>query len=65
MSVKLNFKISKAGTVELVVDGVQGTSCSDITRAFETELGVVTESQQLPDYYMALDQTKQYVGEGE
>lgn len=63
MSVQLKFKIDKKGIVELVVDGVQGASCSDITRAFETELGVVTESQQLPDYYIELEGTKQYVGE--
>lgn len=63
MSVQLTFKIDKKGIVTMEVAGVQGMNCSDITKAFEENLGVVTDVQQKPEYYVELEGTKQYVGE--
>ena len=61
----IKFKIDKKGSTEIEVTGVTGASCEDITRAFEDGLGVKTNIQHKPDFYVELEGTKQYVSEDE
>jgi hypothetical protein len=62
---KLEFKISKKGEITMNVDGVEGTSCMDISRPFETALGTVVDDQTKPAYWNTMEdmQTKVYEGE--
>ena len=51
----LHFKIGKSGDVEIEVDNAPGTTCLDLTRAFENALGIKTDSQMKPDLVDVLD----------
>jgi len=48
----INFRISKTGEVKLEVSGAEGSVCEDLTRVFEQELGVVTDVQRKPEYFL-------------
>jgi hypothetical protein len=56
----ITFKIDKQNKVHIDVSGVEDASCEDITRAFEEALGVKTDIQRKPNYYVELDTLKVY-----
>lgn len=60
----IKIKIDKKGSVNLEVDGATGVTCTDLTKAFETELGTVTDVQQKPEYYHVIDGQEIHVNEG-
>lgn len=54
--------IKKDGTVKIEVNGVQGASCKDITKAITDALaGNIVQSQDKPEMYYELDGIKQNV----
>ncbi len=62
---KIEMKVDAKGVVTMEVSGAQGTVCSDLTRAFENELGTVTDVQQKPEYWTVMDDMQVKAHEGE
>ncbi len=56
--------IKKTGEVAVEVNGMQGSSCQDITRALSEALGTEVESQAKPEYFVELDNlaVKNFIG---
>lgn len=48
---KIIFTFDEEGEVNMKVEGVSGTSCKDLTKPFEKNLGVITSSQNTVDFY--------------
>lgn len=63
MAAEIKFRISRTGEVNIEVDGITGASCQQITKAFEDALGVKTDSQVKPEWFIELEGTRQYVSE--
>jgi len=62
MEQKVTVTIDKDGKVRIDVDGVQGSSCKDITGAVTKALGgTVVSSTDKPEMYYELDGIKQNV----
>ncbi len=53
MAIKANisFAIDKNGGITITVDGVAGSSCTDLTKELEEALGVVIDRQYTEEYY--------------
>lgn len=49
---RIDFVISKTGEVKLEVSGAEGAVCDQLTSAFENALGVVTDVQRKPEYFL-------------
>ncbi|MGF1538635.1 MAG: DUF2997 domain-containing protein [Elainellaceae cyanobacterium] len=47
----LEFIIHPDGRVEEKVSGIKGQSCTQVTEALESQLGVVIQQQQTSDYF--------------
>lgn len=63
---KITFKISSDGEVNLAVDGVQGSSCEDLTRPFEAVIGKVSGRELKDSYYANNEESAtQSSGQGE
>ena len=48
---KVIITIAPDGTPTIDVQGVQGTSCKDLTRSIELAYGEVSEEQLKPEFY--------------
>lgn len=63
---KITFKISGNGEVNLAVDGVQGSSCEDLSRPFEEVIGKVSGRELKDSYYQNSEESQsQSSGQGE
>ncbi len=63
---KITFKISGDGEVNLTVDGVQGSSCEDLSRPFEDVIGKVSGRDLKDSYYVNSEESaSQSSGQGE
>lgn len=60
----LEFRIKKNGEVSIEGKNCTGETCSILSKPFEDALGVVTDTQKKPEYYVELDGVEQRVGEG-
>lgn len=47
----LEFIIYPDGRVKEMVTGIVGSSCAEVTRAIEEQLGLVVSQQKTSDYY--------------
>lgn len=61
----IKFHISQTGEIKIEVDGIIGETCKDITKIFEERLGIITKSEEKPEYYQVVEnlQTSLYNGE--
>jgi hypothetical protein len=48
----IRFRLKRGGGVEIEVEGVQGSSCKELTAPFEEALGDVTSTEEKPEYQM-------------
>lgn len=55
---KITFKITNDGEVNLSVDGVQGSSCEDLSRPFEEIIGKVSAREHKDSYYLDSQETQ-------
>lgn len=61
---KIKFNISSTGEVNLSVEGVQGSSCEELSRPFEEVLGKVGSRELKDSYYQeATDKNDVTLGE--
>ncbi len=61
---ELIITIAPGGDTKIEVDGVQGTSCTDLTREIENRLGSVQSRNMKGDYFAQEHQEGQYLGQG-
>jgi hypothetical protein len=59
MEGRIKVKISKKGEVKISVEGVEGSSCTDLTEALEKKLGVVEEDVLTDEYYLEQDEERE------
>lgn len=45
------FTFDEQGDINMKVENVNGTSCKDITKPFEKNLGVITKTNVTSDFY--------------
>jgi hypothetical protein len=55
--VEIEIEISPTGEVSLDVNGTKGKMCTDLTKAFEDELGRVVERKLKPAYHQVAQST--------
>ena len=53
----ITYTISPSGKVEIVVEGVKGSSCKDLTKVIENQLGDVEKVEFTGEYYEQTDTT--------
>lgn len=49
---RIRVHVAADGSVTVSVEGVAGSSCSDVTRAVETALGATVDDRRTPDFYL-------------
>lgn len=59
----IKFRIDKKGLVHQEVSGAVGQRCEALTVAFEEALGVKTDVELKPEFYVELEDTKVQVFE--
>jgi len=61
---KIRIRIGKDGKTMLSVEGVQGSACVDLTKAFEEAIGDVQERRLCKEYHEeASEQTSEQTSE--
>ena len=53
----ITYTISSSGKVEIVVEGIKGSSCKDLTKVIENQLGDVEKVEFTGEYYEQKDAT--------
>jgi hypothetical protein len=62
---KITMLVNQDGSVQLEVDGVKGSSCTDLTKEVEDALGNVTSRKKKAEYHaISKTETKQQVRGG-
>lgn len=52
MPKRITVRVKPDGKVEVSVDGLKGSSCSDATKAIEKALGATTSDKRTPDFFL-------------
>jgi len=62
MASTIKVRIKPGGKVEIKVEGVKGTSCSDLTKDLEKALGITIEDKKTSEFYQQINtqQVSQY-----
>lgn len=61
----VTYTISPSGKVEIVVEGIKGSICKDLTKAIENQLGDVEKVEFTGEYYEQTDTTLHTVTGGD
>lgn len=62
MNQVVKVEINENGEVTVSVEGIQGSSCTDVTKTIETALGKTTKSNKTDDYYKQPKKTQKLRG---
>ena len=63
MATKIEFRINSKGQVHMEISGVEGMSCEEITKRFRDALGITTDNEVKPEYFVELEGMNIYVNE--
>ncbi len=58
---ELEITIDKNGDVQIHVQGVDGSSCLEMTKEFEEALGIVQQREKTSEYYKEDDNEKVHI----